>query len=57
MTRRILLISSFTCHPTGYLDHAEPEIRDKRAAGGILAGQSARLPDQSEIIRRISPDA
>jgi len=28
MTRRILLISSSTCHPTGYLDHAEPEIRD-----------------------------
>ena len=28
MTRRILLISSSTCHPTGYLDHAEAEIRD-----------------------------
>jgi dipeptidase E len=28
MTRRILLISSSNCHPTGYLDHAEPEIRD-----------------------------
>jgi len=28
MTRRILLISSSVCHPTGYLDHAEPEIRD-----------------------------
>ena len=28
MTRRILLISSSACHPTGYLDHAEPEIRD-----------------------------
>jgi dipeptidase E len=28
MTRRILLISSSTCHPTGFLDHAEPEIRD-----------------------------
>ncbi|HEY3171445.1 MAG TPA: Type 1 glutamine amidotransferase-like domain-containing protein [Thermoanaerobaculia bacterium] len=28
MTRRILLISSSTCRPTGYLDHAKPEIRD-----------------------------
>lgn len=27
MTRRVLLISSSTCHPTGYLDHAEDEIR------------------------------
>jgi len=25
---RVLLISSSVCHPTGYLDHAEPEIRD-----------------------------
>jgi dipeptidase E len=25
--RRILLISSSECHPTGYLDHAEDEIR------------------------------
>jgi dipeptidase E len=28
MTRRILLISSSNVHGTGYLDHAEPEIRD-----------------------------
>jgi len=27
MTRRILLVSSSTCHPTGFLDHAENEIR------------------------------
>jgi dipeptidase E len=25
---RALLISSSACHPTGYLDHAEPELRD-----------------------------
>jgi dipeptidase E len=25
---RVLLISSSVCHPTGYLDHAEPEIQD-----------------------------
>lgn len=25
---RILLISSSVCHPTGYLDHAETELRD-----------------------------
>jgi len=31
--RRILLISSSVCHPTGYLDHAEDEIRD--ALGGV----------------------
>ncbi len=28
MSRRILLVSSSTCHPTGFLDHAENEIRD-----------------------------
>lgn len=28
MKRRLLLVSSSTCHPTGYLDHAESEIRD-----------------------------
>ncbi|HEX9305682.1 MAG TPA: dipeptidase PepE [Thermoanaerobaculia bacterium] len=28
MTRRILLLGSSACHPTGFLDHAEPEIRD-----------------------------
>jgi dipeptidase E len=28
MTRRILLISSSNVHGTGFLDHAEPEIRD-----------------------------
>jgi dipeptidase E len=28
LTCRILLISSSVCHPTGYLDHAEPEIRE-----------------------------
>ena len=28
MTRRVLLVSSSTCHPTGFLDHAESEIRD-----------------------------
>jgi dipeptidase E len=28
VSRRILLLSSSTCHPTGYLDHAEGEIRD-----------------------------
>lgn len=28
MTRRILLVSSSVCHPTGYLDHAEAEIRE-----------------------------
>ena len=28
MTRRLLLVSSSTCHPTGYLDHAEGEIRE-----------------------------
>lgn len=28
MTRRILLVSSSVCHPTGYLDHAEAEIQD-----------------------------
>lgn len=28
MKRRLLLVSSSTCHPTGYLDHAEGEIRD-----------------------------
>jgi len=28
MTRRILLLSSSTCHPIGFLDHAENEIRD-----------------------------
>jgi dipeptidase E len=27
---RVLLISSSFCHPTGFLDHAEPEIRDFR---------------------------
>jgi dipeptidase E len=26
--RRTLLVSSSVCHPTGYLDHAEEEIRD-----------------------------
>jgi len=26
--RRLLLISGSTCHPSGYLDHAEAEIRD-----------------------------
>jgi dipeptidase E len=26
--RRILLVSSSVCHPTGYLDHAEAEIRE-----------------------------
>jgi dipeptidase E len=26
--RRVLLVSSSTCHPTGFLDHAEAEIRD-----------------------------
>jgi dipeptidase E len=25
---RILLVSSSVCHPTGYLDHAEAEIRE-----------------------------
>lgn len=33
MTRRILLVSSSTCHPTGFLDHAEEQIRD--ALGGV----------------------
>lgn len=28
MIRRVLLVSSSTCHPTGFLDHAEGEIRD-----------------------------
>jgi dipeptidase E len=28
VTRRVLLVSSSTCHPTGFLDHAEGEIRD-----------------------------
>lgn len=28
MTRRILLVSSSTCHPGGFLDHAENELRD-----------------------------
>jgi dipeptidase E len=28
VNRRLLLISSSICHPTGYLDHAEEEIRD-----------------------------
>lgn len=28
MKRRILLLSSSVCHPTGYLDHAESEIRE-----------------------------
>lgn len=28
MKRRLLLVSSSLCHPTGYLDHAEGEIRD-----------------------------
>lgn len=28
MTRRVLLLSSSTCHPTGFLDHAEGELRD-----------------------------
>lgn len=28
MIRRVLLVSSSTCHPTGFLDHAEAEIRD-----------------------------
>lgn len=28
MIRRALLVSSSTCHPTGFLDHAEGEIRD-----------------------------
>jgi dipeptidase E len=26
--RRVLLVSSSTCHPTGFLDHAESELRD-----------------------------
>ena len=28
MSRRVLLVSSSTCHPTGFLDHAESELRD-----------------------------
>lgn len=28
MARRVLLVSSSTCHPTGFLDHAEEELRD-----------------------------
>ena len=28
MARRVLLVSSSTCHPTGFLDHAEGELRD-----------------------------
>lgn len=28
MTRRILLVSSSICHPTGFLDHAENELQD-----------------------------
>ncbi|MEO8347735.1 MAG: dipeptidase PepE [Acidobacteriota bacterium] len=28
MGRRVLLVSSSTCHPTGFLDHAESELRD-----------------------------
>ena len=28
MARRVLLVSSSTCHPTGFLDHAESELRD-----------------------------
>jgi dipeptidase E len=27
MTRRILLVSSSVCHPTGFLDHAESELQ------------------------------
>jgi dipeptidase E len=32
VTRRLLLVSSSTCHSTGFLDHAEEEIRE------VLAG-------------------
>lgn len=28
MRRRVLLVSSSICHPTGFLDHAESELRD-----------------------------
>lgn len=31
---RLLLISSSVCHPTGYLDHAEEEIRDALGSTG-----------------------
>jgi dipeptidase E len=33
VTRRILLVSSSTCHSTGFLDHAEEEIRE--VLGGV----------------------
>lgn len=32
--RRLLLVSTSTVHGTGYLDHAEPEIRDLFAGAG-----------------------
>jgi dipeptidase E len=28
VSRRVLLVSSSVCHPTGFLDHAEGELRD-----------------------------
>jgi len=37
VARRVLLVSSSTCHPTGFLDHAEGELRDfLGAARGVL---------------------
>jgi dipeptidase E len=33
VSRRVLLVSSSTCHPTGFLDHAESELRDFLGAG------------------------
>lgn len=34
MRVRLLLLSSSVCHPTGYLDHAEGEIRDALGSAG-----------------------
>jgi dipeptidase E len=51
---RLLLISSSVCHPNGYLDHAEEEIRDALGSAGRVLFLPWALFDRDAYADRVA---